>query len=510
MGRSHLQIPTQSVRRSTMLSLLLAAVVLLPLLGHRPLTSWDEGIYAEISREMLSGNGGWLTPHWNYQPWFEKPPLMLWITAVFFKLFGVSEFWARAGSAFSGVALVGVLHAWLARHESRLSAWLSSVILLSTFGFLHAARVSEMDVLLSLGCAVALCGLAEVQVRRPAGWYLFWAGFAIALMTKGAASVVLLLTLALLAMLGRWTPGHLGRPFVAGFALFLAAVLPWHLVMFERYGSGFVHEYLGYHVLARATRSIENHPTHWWFYLWVLLVSAPPWVLLFPVAVVKGWKTPRLQPWAVFAVVVVVFFSAVRTRLPHYVAPAYPAFAVVTAVWLAGWLKRHEGVELRSRATKLLAGVVMYGLAAAVTAHPRSLLHSTQQLGAAAPLHADDRELIGLLRTGLRTQPMVAGPLLVWRDGPPTSIATSVFYARRPVQQVGAQTVAKDDARYDRYTNSPVSFADALSGGPRLLLVDRSLVARLPVELRFAAIATSRSFALGIVSGANDRAIAIR
>src|ERR1700744_1340202 len=92
----HWEIP------SPLLATILACVVLLALLGHKPLTNWDEGIYAEISREMLSL--GVLVPHWNYQPWFEKPPLMFWITAAFFKIFGVSDFWARAGSAFSGVA----------------------------------------------------------------------------------------------------------------------------------------------------------------------------------------------------------------------------------------------------------------------------------------------------------------------------------------------------------------------------------------------------------------------
>src|ERR1700733_2264347 len=98
---------------SPLLATILACIVLLTLLGPKPLTNWDEGIYAEISREMLSL--GPLVPHWNYQPWFEKPPLMLWITAAFFKVFGVTEFWARAGSAFSGVGIVTLLHAWLAR-----------------------------------------------------------------------------------------------------------------------------------------------------------------------------------------------------------------------------------------------------------------------------------------------------------------------------------------------------------------------------------------------------------
>jgi 4-amino-4-deoxy-L-arabinose transferase-like glycosyltransferase len=120
---------------STLLATLVACLVLLPLLGHKPLTNWDEGIYAEISREMLSL--GVLVPHWNHQPWFEKPPLMFWITAAFFKLLGVTEFWARAGSALSGVAIVTVLHAWLISRKDTLAAWFSTFILLGTFGFLH-------------------------------------------------------------------------------------------------------------------------------------------------------------------------------------------------------------------------------------------------------------------------------------------------------------------------------------------------------------------------------------
>src|SRR5260370_10515004 len=130
---------------------------------------------------MLSLGG--LVPHWNYQPWFEKPPLMLWITAAFFKIFGVTEFWARAGSALSGVCIVTLLHAWLARRDI-LAAWLSTFILLGTFAFLHVCRVGEMDVLLSLGCCIALCGLTPIQDPQLGGVYLFCAGLRTARITQ--------------------------------------------------------------------------------------------------------------------------------------------------------------------------------------------------------------------------------------------------------------------------------------------------------------------------------------
>src|SRR5919107_1706872 len=77
-----------------------AAVVLFVKLGANSLAAWEEAIYAQVSKEMARG-GDWLTPHWAYRPWFEKPPLFMWLTALFYRLFGVDEFWARAPSALS-------------------------------------------------------------------------------------------------------------------------------------------------------------------------------------------------------------------------------------------------------------------------------------------------------------------------------------------------------------------------------------------------------------------------
>ena len=80
------------------LLLLVAALALLWKLGAGSLAAWDEAIYAQVSKEILR-SGDWLTPHWQYQPWFEKPPLFLWSTAFLYRLFGINEFWARVPAA---------------------------------------------------------------------------------------------------------------------------------------------------------------------------------------------------------------------------------------------------------------------------------------------------------------------------------------------------------------------------------------------------------------------------
>ena len=482
---------------STFLATLLACIVLLPLLGHKPLTNWDEGIYAEISREMLSF--GPLVPHWDYQPWFEKPPLMLWITAAFFKLFGVTEFWARAGSALSGVCIVSLLHAWLARKDI-LAAWLSTLILLGTFGFLHVCRVGEMDVLLSLGCCIALSGLAAIQDRQLSGWYLFWAGLAIALMTKGAASIVLVIAALLFAAIERWNPTRLGRSFWLGLLLFLALVLPWHLYMFHRFGADFLTEYLGFHVLARATHQIEEHNTHWWYYLWVLLISAAPFALLYPFAIADSFRRRGLRAWAIFAVVIVAFFSAVQTRLPHYIAPAYPPFALLTSVFLADRLREFQ----RRRRQSLLSFWTTFAILATsvciasvfFTNVPRRKLHEAK---VSTDVVYAEKESIQLLRDVFSRPQPIQGPLLVWWEGNARSIATSVFYAGRPVQQIQLQPLSVG-VPSDKYLFQPQTLTDAVARGPRIILLDKYLVQQIPNEFSYKQIVSGRAMEVGVIA----------
>lgn len=482
---------------STLLATALACIVLLSLLGHKPLTNWDEGIYAEISREMLSLSV--LVPHWNYQPWFEKPPLMFWITTAFFKLFGVHDFWARAGSALSGVLIVGLLHGWLLRRKDALAAWLGTVILLSTFGFLHVCRVGEMDVLLSLGCCISLFGLTSIQDHKLHGWYLFWAGLAIALMTKGAACVVLIITALLFAALERWKLARLRKPFWLGLLFFLMLILPWHLYMFHLFGTAFLTEYVGFHVVERATHQIEDHITHWWYYFWVLLISAAPFVLFYPTAIVDSLRRRELRAWSIFALVVIGFFTIVQTRLPHYIAPAYPALAMLTSVYLADQLRnlqRRSRQSPKSFWTTATILITSFCIASAfLTSVPRRTLH---QATVGPDIVYAEKESVSLLRDVFSKPQQVSGPLLAWWEGNTRSVATSVFYSRRPVQQVQLDPVPAN-VPTDKYLFQPETLKDAVSSSPRIILLDKYLVARIPHEFVYRPIVTGRWMEIGII-----------
>jgi 4-amino-4-deoxy-L-arabinose transferase-like glycosyltransferase len=474
-------------------AIFLSGVVLLPLLGHKPLADWDEGIYAEVSREFLGRS--WLVPHWHFRLWFEKPPMGFWLTATFFRIFGVNEFWARACSALASIGIIAMVHATALRARGIKAAWIATFILLTSFGFLRIARMGELDALLTLGCCAALWGLANVKNGNAGGWYWFWTGFAVAAMTKGAASVTLLLTLIVLFVWNRWGWRQLGWPFLAGLCVFAALVLPWHLYMLHTFGSEFVREYLGLHVITRATRQIEGHVTPWWFYGRVLVAYTLPWLILFPFAVWWQARRRELREWVVFALVVLIFFSIVATRSPKYIFPAYPALALLTGDWLAGLLEYRGRRYVWATAFAVLAA---YAAVVFATKASRQSL-TTARSASGTVLHAD-REGQTLLKTAL-ARPEVAnlsGPVLLWQEDVAMQLPSLLFAAQRPLQQV--YLVQYPDTLYEarRYAD-PEPLRNFVGPSPKLILLEKSLAVEVPKDMEFHAIAAGKILEVGTI-----------
>lgn len=479
---------------STAFAFLAAAAVILPLLGRKMLANWDEAIYAEVAREFLGRN--WLIPTWQFQPWLEKPPLGMWITAVFFHLFGATQFWARAASAFFGIGLVALLH-WIAvRTRGLSSAWISTAILLTTFGFLRACRAGELDILLALGCYVALWGLVQVRQGDHLGWYLFWSGFACAVMTKGAASVTLVLSVGILFAWNRWRWRDLGRPFVLGALLFAVLVLPWHTYMWHVFGASFLREYFGFQVLTRATSPIQGHGEPWWFYGKVLLARASPWALLFPFALFCAARRRELREYFVFAVVVLGFFTLIATKTPKYIVPAYPALAMMTGDMLAA---KMEGRRRAVWIGFILVLLAAFGISSIATRTLRRSL--TETVASGNVVLSESSEGRDLLLAAL-SDPVVkntSGPVLLWQEDVAMQKQALLFYIHRPLQQVYLVRYPLDAAkRARRYTN-PKPLTDFVTASPRLILLDRRLLPSLPGRMQFDPIAEGRALIAGTI-----------
>jgi hypothetical protein len=250
--------------------------------------------------------------------------------------------------------------------------------------------------------------------------------------------------------------------------------------------------------LARAAHQIEGHISPWWYYFLVLLVSAPPFVLLYPAAIIRALRRAEFSAWAVFSLVVVGFFSMVQTRLPHYIAPAYPALAVLTAVYVGDWLRpllseRYPAafwVKLGSATAAICVASVL------LTAPARKGLHSaTLYDGTVLP---DNKDSVALLREAFRQPQPISGPLLLWRQGRIMSIATDVFYSQRRVQQVQLLPVPTETLT-DKYTFQPEPLSEAVTFEPQLILLDRSLIQQIPPEFTYKPIQAGKTVELGSI-----------
>lgn len=84
---------------------IICSVAFLLHLGSIGLVDETEPLFVEASRQMTV-TGDWITPYFNGETRFDKPPLIYWLIALGFRLFGVNEWTARFPSAFSAIALV--------------------------------------------------------------------------------------------------------------------------------------------------------------------------------------------------------------------------------------------------------------------------------------------------------------------------------------------------------------------------------------------------------------------
>lgn len=356
----------------------LALVVWFANLDARHLIKSDEGRYAEIAREMAA-NGDWITPRLNDFKYFYKPPLQYWATAAFYRAFGVQEWTARLWPALTGLVTVLFTGFFAARLFGTRCGVYAAIVLGSSALVVGLAHVLTLDMGLACFMTVTLGGLllaqrdgaTAVQARR---WMLVAsAAAALGVLSKGLPALVLpgaVLVLYVLwhrdwALLQRL---HAGK----GIALLLTITAPWFIAVsianpdFPLYF--FWHE----HVERFLTR-VHGRYGPWWYFIPVLAAGLLPWTLLAPQALVCG---VRLRPNSMFqplrllwlwAVVIVLFFSASSSKLPSYILPAFPALAVLIALTI----ERCSVRALRWALAPLV--IAALGLVAIVPRLPRRL-----------------------------------------------------------------------------------------------------------------------------------------
>lgn len=322
--------------------LVVAATLMLTNLNY-PLIDRDETRYAEIPREMIT-SGNWILPQLNFEPYYDKPPLVYWLAAISFKIFGVSAFAARLVPAISSLLTIAATMWFANRNFDRRVGLFSGAILMLSVGFAFTSRYLLLDSVLALMVSMSLFTAYEAikTDRVRIGWWLTSGVFiGLAFLTKGPLAIVLWLPPVLamawlserMATVNRWHYAAIG--IVAS----LVAV-PWFVAV-SFYDANFVYEFFVTHNVRRFAGEFHAKPI--WYFIPVLLIAGHPWSFLtIPyVGFLFGRnQRVRLQRPALVGFLMLcsgwcfVFFSVSSCKLPTYLLPAASFFALMLGHYL--------------------------------------------------------------------------------------------------------------------------------------------------------------------------------
>src|SRR5579875_1420501 len=229
--------------------------------------NFDEGVYAEVARE-IARTGQLLTPRCNGVPYFEKPPLVYWLSALSYRLFGTATWAGRLPIVLFGAIGVMALYWLIALWRNRAAALAASVCLATSFGYFIYARTLMMDAPLTalfvVAIAAAVAGIFSADLR------------------------------AFLKRIG-WSGGIMMT------AIFVTVAAPWHLLVEIRHPHVMAH-YLVAGQLRRYMQGADSLD-----------------VVLLGVGAYLGATTVWFLPWAIFLPpAIAIALHDIRRRVPEH------------------------------------------------------------------------------------------------------------------------------------------------------------------------------------------------
>lgn len=328
-------------------------------LGNIGLVDETEPLFAEAARQMTV-TGDWITPYFNGETRFDKPPLIYWLMAVAYRTLGVNEWAVRLPSALCAIALtcLGFYTLWKTEGSSATNnvrdvteksegifspsptpplspspplsqsphlplflstSWIGAALIALNPQTIAWGRTGVSDMLLVACMCSALLAFflgytleeqrekAEFSTvsasRFPNKWYLTcYVLIALAILAKGPVGIVIpaLIIGSFGLYLGNFRQLWREMRPVSGILIILVIALPWFVLVTLDNGQTYIDSFFGYHNFQRFTEVVNKHSAPWYFYFFVVLLGFAPWSIYLPLAIARTrfWQRSywRRQP----------------------------------------------------------------------------------------------------------------------------------------------------------------------------------------------------------------------
>ncbi|MEI8280727.1 MAG: glycosyltransferase family 39 protein, partial [Bacteroidota bacterium] len=322
------------------LIVILGVLLFFPFLGHVHLFDWDEINFAECAREMIATKD-YLRIQIDFKPFWEKPPLFIWMQVLSMKLFGINEYAARFPNAFMGVTTLVTLFYFGKRvvNEKMATWWVvlyaatwlphfyfKSGIIDPTFNFfifvaffqVHLLRFSERKVLHAILAGICI-GLA--------------------VLTKGPVAILVsILSFIAYIVVNRGLWGYkIGHLLLVALSALVTTSL-WFGVEILTHGWWFINEFITYQIRLFRTEDADHGGPFIYHFIVLLIGCFPASLFLFQFTKKRSTDNETARDftrwmWILFWVVLILF-SIVKTKIVHYSSLCYFPLTYLAALQL--------------------------------------------------------------------------------------------------------------------------------------------------------------------------------
>lgn len=310
---------------------LILAFILFWDLGLPYLTNWDEAWYADIARNMIN-TGNLITPVWNKESFFDKPPLYFWLSALVFKSLGISEFSARFFSAISGLG-VGIIIYFLTQFLfNKKIAILSLIIFSSTIGFLYRARTGNLEALLTFFILLSIFSFYKGHKALSRRWFLVMGiSLGLGFLTKGAI-IFIFPILAMVNLFLRKEHRILSSPSFWG-GIFLGVIIPilWISISWYINGQEFIRQFF----LNQTEKWLPSFPFWQSFsfeYVGFIKSGLKLWFIFLPPSLILAfysWRKTHHFLLLVYFILIFILLSFSENKSNWFIVPIYPIVSII-------------------------------------------------------------------------------------------------------------------------------------------------------------------------------------
>lgn len=330
---------------------------------------WDESMFAVNTYEMIH-NGKFFSLYFDNAPdlFNTKPPVTSWLQLVFVKLFGYNEMSIRLPSALAALFTVIMLFNFMYKNFSVNWAWLSSMILLTSYGFIHfhTARTGDSDSLLTLALLGAnLYFIKYIFEEKESNILYFFLFVTLAFGVKMYAALLFTPAYLIVLIKEKKLKEFITNKFtLIGITVFVAVAFTL-VYLREKTTPGYLQEIL-FKDAGRMFNAVENHSEIFTFYFDKLIKTRfSSWFIFLTIGIILSFYSKEkkekslLFTLSVFVLVYLFIISSSVTKLEWYDMPLFPLMAVIASYPLLIIINLIIKIDTAAKA-KLLFFVIVF------------------------------------------------------------------------------------------------------------------------------------------------------